>query len=295
MLGKIAGAEVALSLLLKGPATAQAKSDKVADDTKAKGAQDEQASRAQQALDAMKQANANQKQQRKSAAKAKIEQLKKELEALKLMGGDPKAVARRAAQIARELSAAAKEYAAGSGNAGLGLSADEASGATPDKAAAAEGAAGDQGAAEQADAEGAAADAAAAGAQASAEGLAAKARETDGKADAKSDGKPGKEPAGTEEDKRRDTADRFQKIAAELRQNGDTRIEDTKFAAEVRRLFAQVKSLLQQQRRRAAEMGVDDDEMDRLAKSVKADAEATEHTFTDASLGAMPVPLVIEV
>ncbi len=61
------------------------------------------------------------KEQRKQAARDKVARLKAQIQALRLMaGGDPKAVARQAARLARELSQAAREYAGasvgGSGN-----------------------------------------------------------------------------------------------------------------------------------------------------------------------------------
>src|ERR1700732_4067996 len=49
---------------------------------------------------------------RSGAAMAKLEALKQRLKMLMMMGGDPKAVARQAAQIAKEIGEAAKEYAA---------------------------------------------------------------------------------------------------------------------------------------------------------------------------------------
>lgn len=52
---------------------------------------------------------------RSGAAMAKLEALKQRLKMLMMMGGDPKTVARQAAQIAKEIGDAAKEYAAASG------------------------------------------------------------------------------------------------------------------------------------------------------------------------------------
>ena len=61
-------------------------------------------------------------------ARQKLEALKQRLKMLLMMGGDPKAVAREAAQIAKEIGAAAKDYAAAAG----GGSADAAA-AAPDE------------------------------------------------------------------------------------------------------------------------------------------------------------------
>lgn len=56
-------------------------------------------------------------EERKAAARQKIEQLKARLQMLRSMAGaDPKGTARIAAQIARELGAAVKEYAAAGGS-----------------------------------------------------------------------------------------------------------------------------------------------------------------------------------
>jgi hypothetical protein len=52
---------------------------------------------------------------RSGAAMAKLEALKQRLKMLMMMGGDPKTVARQAAQIAKEIGEAAKEYAAAGG------------------------------------------------------------------------------------------------------------------------------------------------------------------------------------
>ncbi len=50
-------------------------------------------------------------------ARQKLEALKQRLKMLMMMGGDPKAVAREAAQIAKEIGQAAKDYAASAGGA----------------------------------------------------------------------------------------------------------------------------------------------------------------------------------
>lgn len=76
------------------------------------GASEEELQPARNGLDSLIQAKANQKQQRKSFARAKVERLKRELESLRLSGDfNPKGAARRAVQIARELGLAGREYA----------------------------------------------------------------------------------------------------------------------------------------------------------------------------------------
>lgn len=62
------------------------------------------------ALDAMKQAKADMRSQRKKAAADKVQRLKQELQNLKAFGGDPGKVARQAARIARNLSGAMQDY-----------------------------------------------------------------------------------------------------------------------------------------------------------------------------------------
>lgn len=68
----------------------------------------------QQALDATKNAPNEMNKQRKAMAAQKVARIKEQLKALKQMGAaaDPKMVARMAAQLARDLAQALKEYAA---------------------------------------------------------------------------------------------------------------------------------------------------------------------------------------
>ncbi len=91
---------------------------------------------------------------RKEAAKQKIERLKAQIRALKMLaGGDPKVVARQAARLAQELSSAVREYS-GSGGAGGVFSAGDATPTiTAAPAADASGAAQAQAAAAQAQSE----------------------------------------------------------------------------------------------------------------------------------------------
>lgn len=94
----------------------------------------------------------------KNVAKQKLDQLKAELRNLQLLGGDPKARAKRIAQIAKEIGEAARAYAAAGGSAseaasaaGAGASAAQ-SGATPTEGADAQGSADGEGAQAQAQA-----------------------------------------------------------------------------------------------------------------------------------------------
>lgn len=72
---------------------------------------------AKAALEALSQRRSQASEERQAAARKKIEQLKARLEMLQSMAAvDPKGTARLAAQLARELGAAVKEYAAAGGS-----------------------------------------------------------------------------------------------------------------------------------------------------------------------------------
>ncbi len=73
--------------------------------------------RAQQAITAVKQANANWRGLRKSMAGFRLQYAQAALKALMFFGGDPVMVAKRAAQLAREVRAATQEYVAAGGDA----------------------------------------------------------------------------------------------------------------------------------------------------------------------------------
>ena len=73
--------------------------------------------------DMLKTAKKDFSEQRKAAAREKIEQIKKELQMLQMLAvTNPKAAARRLAQLSRELSAAVKSYAAASAGSGVDIS-----------------------------------------------------------------------------------------------------------------------------------------------------------------------------
>lgn len=275
MLGKISGADVLLASIRARIAQAQPnKSAQTPDDQTPAS---EALQRSRQALNTLKQANASQSQRRKANAKAKVDRLKKELENLRLMGGDPKAIARRAAQISRELASAAKEYAASKGQAGLGLP----GGAEPggDAIAAATGDAVSQGA----EAAGEASEVATAKAEiASAEAAASEAAAT-------------AETTPDEAAVRDAQTAQFREDAAKIQQKGAERDEDTKFAAEIRRLHALAKSIFAQQRRRAELEGGDDAEMDRLKKQIDDAGADIQQTFGDPNMAMVAVPLVLQV
>ena len=75
---------------------------------------------AQELLQRLKSSKKDVNEQRKAAAREKVERLKAQIQILLMMSsGDPEAVARQAAHLARELSAAAKQYASAGGSTGL--------------------------------------------------------------------------------------------------------------------------------------------------------------------------------
>lgn len=82
-----------------------------------KAAQDARLREARAAAETLKARSSEASEERKAAARQKIEQLKARLQMLRSMAGiDPKGTARLAAQIARELGAAVKAYAAAGGS-----------------------------------------------------------------------------------------------------------------------------------------------------------------------------------
>lgn len=81
---------------------------------------DDKNAKAASALNQLKQSANSDKEAAADAAKKKLEALRQRLKTLMMMGGDPKAVAKEAAQIAKEIGAAAKAYAKASGGAAAG-------------------------------------------------------------------------------------------------------------------------------------------------------------------------------
>lgn len=118
---------------------------------------------ARAAVESLKARTSNAAEEKKAAAKKKIEQIKARLQMLQMaMIGDPKGAARMAAQLAKELGAAVKAYAsAGGSTAGLGAvssapatgGAEAATDATSSEAEVEPGSAGQQAPAEDQDAE----------------------------------------------------------------------------------------------------------------------------------------------
>ncbi|WP_292035067.1 MULTISPECIES: hypothetical protein [unclassified Brevundimonas] len=107
--------------LFSAPATVKAETTTAREERQAALA-DARLNDARAAVESLKQRTNNASEDQKAAAKKKIEQIKARLQMLQMaMIGDPKGAARMAAQLARELGAAVKAYAAAGGApAGLG-------------------------------------------------------------------------------------------------------------------------------------------------------------------------------
>jgi len=70
---------------------------------------------AEQAIDKLRSGKSNAKESRKAAAAQKIARIKEEILLLMRMGGDPKMIAKKVAQLSKELATAAHDYAASGG------------------------------------------------------------------------------------------------------------------------------------------------------------------------------------
>lgn len=113
-------------------ATATAAKDRTADQARADKAADQKLQALRDAVTKLKTSGNSGNKSSSDIAKAKLEALKQRLKMLLLMGGDPKTVAKQAAQIAKEIGQAAKAYADASGGATASATAAE----TPDTATA---------------------------------------------------------------------------------------------------------------------------------------------------------------
>ena len=103
-----------------GPASAPAANNAANDAARLR--QEAKVKDARAALETLKQRKTSADEDQKAAAKQKIEQLKARIRMMRMtMPADPKAAARMASQLARELGAAVKAYAAAGGStAGMG-------------------------------------------------------------------------------------------------------------------------------------------------------------------------------
>jgi len=206
-------------------------------------------------------------EERKAAARKKVEDLKARIRSLQMTaGGNPEAIAKIAAQLARELGAAVKAYAAAGGStAGMGrpsASASQAGEASGDQAPAADASV---------------ADAPSAAAEVESGSAAPFDEETSNR------GKP--EPgAGKDTDPYRQVIERQQAQAAEQANRSADSEADAKFAADVKGLVAQLKAILHQ----AAEQAKRDADPSASTDEKSADEALTQVT---EALGDIASPL----
>lgn len=276
MIGRVGGGGDQLLALLQARTAKTRSAPKSAKEAEAAKVLQEKREKSDELLRTLTQMTDGMKRERKAAAAQKVERLKKELENLrKFSGGDPKLIARQAARIARELGAAAKEYASAGGGAA-------AAGATPSapseaNAATPAGAAGGQGA--QASADGATGD--------GIKAVAAEAARVAADAEAKieQNGEAGEENTGTQkalspEEERAQFVDKLNAAVGESERRAGEAAADKKFENEVRNLFAQAKALIEQQRRRAEAENREDNEFEQFAKDVTAAGHAIDQAFS---------------
>lgn len=213
---------------------------------------------AKAALEALTQRRTQASEERKALARKKIEQLKARLQMLQSMAAaDPKGTARLAAQLARELGAAMKEYAAAGGTTS-GMSASVPA------------------AAEAAPAEGQAQPGAVPGAQTGSEAQTAPETTADAEGD----------PAGEPDDAKsanpyQQAIDEAQARAADFARRGAEAKADLEFLGDARRMAAQIKALI----RKAAEAqpGSDQALPPSEAQDARAAAAAMDRELAQAS------------
>lgn len=214
-----------MNLLTPLKASDQAREDRLAAQAEAR------VRNARAAMEALQQRRTQASDERKAAAKQKIEQLKARLQALQSMAAaDPRGTARLAAQLARELKAAVKEYSGGGGGFGsIGGGPDTAMQAPTSEAAPA--------------ADAAAPTEVAAPAATPAPAPTTTASGSDAEGDASEGGKDGDE-AGKAANPYQQAIDQQQARAAEFNRRTAEAQADQEFIGEARKLAAQIKALV---------------------------------------------------
>lgn len=257
------GATSLMSLPTSRPASESAREDRL------KAAAEAKLRDARAAVDTLKRLRSQASEERKAIARQKIEQLKARLQALKAMAAvDPKGTARMAGQLARELGAAVKAYAAAGGvTSGMDSGAVPVpgeGGATAPAPPAGEGDAALSGAKEPSP-EAAAQTAAGATAQADDE------QGSDHKNEAEKAANPYQR-----------SIDQANARAAEMTRRSSEKQADSDFLAEVRNLAAEIKQLV----RRAAENKPGDEDVlpPDEARKMKAMAEQMDRDIKQASI-----------
>lgn len=253
------GATSLMSLLTARPASEGAREDRL------KAAAEAKLRDAKAAVETLKQRRSQASEEHKAMARQKIEQLKARLQALKSMAAvDPKGTARMAAQLARELGAAVKAYAAAGGDtAGMDTSSTPAS--APDSAVS-----GESGVEGETPADGGAStvpEAPRAGS--SAEG--AEASKDEDEADGKSF------------NPYHQAIDQANARAAEISRRSSEKQADTDFLTEVRKLAAGIKQLVRQATEKAP--GGDEALSPDEAREMKAKVADMDREIEQASAG----------
>jgi len=252
--------ESLMSLLSPFKASEETRQDRLAAAAEAKLRE------ARAAAETLKAKSSQASEERKAAARQKIEQLKARLQMLRSMAGaDPKGTARLAAQIARELGAAVKAYAAAGGSTS-GMSAGAVPAAPVSAAPGAEGAAG--------------------------EGAPAAATPSEGSPANQSDDAKGAD--GKTANPYQQAIDEQNARTAEMSRRSGEAKADAEFMADVRKIAAELKQLVRQATERA-KAGYDDalspQEAAELEKSIASmDQDIGEAT---ADLGGGLVSLLV--
>jgi len=181
---------------------------------------------ARAAMEALQQRRTKASDERKAAAKQKIEQLKARLQALQSMAAaDPRGTARLAAQLARELKAAVKEYgggAAGGGGSFGAIGGTDAAAPTSTEAAPADGAA------------------AAVATPTVAQARTGATEDSGSESETPEDGEQGEKPANPYQQ----AIDQQQARAAQFNRRTAEAQADQEFIGEARKLAAQIKALV---------------------------------------------------
>lgn len=169
----------------------------------------------------------------KADAAEKVKRIKAEIQAIRMAGGDPKAVARRIAQLARELASAAREYATAGGGEGSQATVDSDTQSPT---------------------------ATAGGASLNAQSAAAAMTAVDAVAQTAQNSAESDTPPSSAENERQSQEQKAQFVAGierrlnEMRETAAEAREDQEFMQEVRNLAAQLKALAKQQEAKLKQM-----------------------------------------
>ncbi|MDQ5988639.1 MAG: hypothetical protein CSYNP_04400 [Syntrophus sp. SKADARSKE-3] len=251
----------------------------------------------QQVVDQLKTGRMNTLKSRKAEAVEKVKRIKQEIQMLKAMGGDPRALARRIAQLSRELAQAAREYVSASAD----IASSQKDGTIAAGSVSAAGTvavlSGTEGAA------GVMADAAvlpfaSTETEAAAPDTAAK---QDEKRDGDSTGTEASVPANQkleeglrqyQEAQRQKLSDEVERIRGEIVQQTVDAEADRKFAQDVRSAAALLKALAEQQKRRLHQAGDDTvgfefNEIDKALNDAEKSVSAIRASTMTATIAAV--------